>query len=270
MSIITLPIAPNSGYFGLAKYPPGGTHGPRVQRGLQFVYLLEGEAEISVDDHLQRLLPGSMALLLPGRREHFQFHRTRHSVHSWCQLDFEQVPERFNQPFTKVAPQLPINTEIEQLMELGLSFSASGHIDTNVAAIKLGEALLHYYLALDAQPAAQRTQPMARVVRKACQHIAEHFEEPLNLQNIADSANCSVNHLINAFKRQFGLTPARYLWNTRIDRGARLLKQTDIPVVAIAEQCGFVSPFHFSRLFKESRQLSPRAFRAQYRQQVDD
>ncbi|WP_368671259.1 AraC family transcriptional regulator [Marinobacterium sedimentorum] len=50
-----------------------------------------------------------------------------------------------------------------------------------------------------------------------------------------------------------------------MDRAEALLRHTDIPIAAIAEQCGFASPFHFSRLFKSSRDLSPRAFRSRYR-----
>lgn len=265
MSIITFPVAPVSGYFGLAKYPPGGTHGPRVQRGLQFVHLISGEVEIQVDECTMLLKPGNVALLLPGCQEHFRFHRHESSTHSWCQLDFAHLPQDFNKRYAHVAAQLPINPEMERLLELGLSFTGASHIDTNVAAIKLGEALLHYYLALDAQPEAQRPTPMPRVVRKACQHVADHFAQPLTLQDLAQQANCSVNHLIHAFKRQFDMTPARYLWKTRIERSVPLLKQTDIPVAAIAEQCGFTSAFHYSRMFKEFYQVSPRAFRVKFR-----
>lgn len=267
ISMITLPVAPTSGYFGRAKYPTGGTHGPRIQTSLQFVYLISGEVEIFVEGQSQSqlLMPGCMAMLLPGRQEYFRFHRHRPSEHSWCQLDFDSIPEDFNTRLAGISPQLPINTEIEQLLELGLAVSASSHIDTNVAVVKLGEALLHYYLALDALPATERPTPMSRVVRQACQYIAANYDKPLTLEDIALQANCSVNHLINEFKRRFGMTPGRYLWKTRIDRSVSLLKQTDIPVAAIAEQCGFSSPFHYSRMFKEYHQDSPRAFRLRYR-----
>lgn len=266
MSVITLPVPPSSGYFGLAKYPPGGTHGPRIQRGLQFVYMVSGEVEILVEEESHMLFPGHMALLLPGRREYFRFHRDSPSDHIWCQLDFERIPRRFNERFSGVSRQLPINGEMEQLLELGLAVSASSHIDTNMAAIKLGEALLHYYLALDAVPVAERPQPMSRVIRKAGQYIATHYGEPLRLEDIAQQANCSVNHLINEFRRRFGITPSRYLWNTRIEQSVSLLRQTDIPIASVAEQCGFASPFHYSRMFKEKYTESPRAYRNRHRE----
>lgn len=228
--------------------------------------MVSGEVEIFVDDKSKMLLPGNMALLLPGRREFFRFHRTSQSVHIWCQLDFEGIPRRFNERFSRVSTQLPINGEMEQLLELGLSVSASSHINTNMAAIKLGEALLHYYLALDALPETDRPQPMSRVIRKACQFIATHYGQSLRLEDIAGYANCSVNHLINEFRRRFGVTPSRYMWNARIEQSVSLLRQTDIPVASVAEQCGFISPFHYSRMFKMKFSESPRAYRNRYRE----
>ena len=265
MSVITIPCVPSEVHFGRVTYPPGGTHGPRVQRGLQFVYLISGLVEIEIDGDIQRLLPGNMAILLPGRQEHFRFHSRQESEHSWCQLDFDVIESDFNGRFCGVSPQLPINTEIEQMMELGLAVTGASHIDTRIALIKLGEALLHYYLSLDALPANERPSPMPRAVRQACKYIASAYQHPLTLELIAQQAHCSVNHLINQFKHSLNVTPIRYLWQTRLVRAESLLKHTDIPIAAIAEQCGFASPFHFSRLFKESHQVSPRQYRAHCR-----
>ncbi|PPC77507.1 AraC family transcriptional regulator [Pokkaliibacter plantistimulans] len=264
--MITLPSTPEAGYFGLARYPAGGTHGPRIQTSVQFVYMISGEVEIFVDDQPMLVPAGSMALLLPGRREFFRFHRSRPSEHSWCQLDYAQMPEGLVAALSGLSPQLPINAEIEQLLELGLAVSASSHIDPSVAVVKLGEALFQYYVALDALPPSERPAPIPRSVRLACQYIARHYPQPLTLEQIARHANCSVNHLINQFKQRFGITPGRYLWQTRIERSASLLRQTDIPVAAIAEQCGFSSPFHYSRMFKDVHQDSPRAYRARWRE----
>ncbi|WP_420835274.1 helix-turn-helix transcriptional regulator [Marinobacterium rhizophilum] len=95
--------------------------------------------------------------------------------------------------------------------------------------------------------------------------MATAYSQPLTLEQVEQQAHCSVNHLINLFRQYFDTTPIRYLWQVRLDRAEALLRHTDIPIAAIAEQCGFASPFHFSRLFKSSREVSPRAFRSRYR-----
>lgn len=260
-----LAVTPSDAYFGIVKYPPGGTHGPRIQVGLQFVHLISGSVEIEIDDRLERLEPGTMAILLPGRREYFRFHPHQESEHSWCQLYFDQIPDGFNDALDGVSPRLPVNSEIEQLIELGLSLTGARQVDNRHTLSKLGESLFHYYLSLDALPASERPAPVPRPVHLACKFIARAYPQPLTLERIAGQAHCSVNHLINQFRRNLDTTPMRYLWRVRLDHADGLLRHTDLPVAVIAEQCGFTSPFHFSRLFKESRGLSPREYRSKYR-----
>ncbi|GGO84499.1 AraC family transcriptional regulator [Marinobacterium nitratireducens] len=266
MSEITFNPAPTEVYFGRVTYPPGGTHGPRIQRGLEFVHLISGAVEIEVDGNARTLLPGHMALLLPGRHEHFRFHSQQPSEHSWCQFDFDRIPEGFNDRFEALSAQLAITAEMEQLMELGIAMTGSTQVDNHIALIKLGEALLHCYLSLDALPESKRPIPLPRLVREACKYMAGNYQQPLTLKQIADQCHCSVNHLISQFRVSFDTTPMRYLWQLRLNHAEVLLKRTDIAVSTIADQCGFSSPFHFSRLFKERYRQSPRAFRQHVRQ----
>jgi transcriptional regulator GlxA family with amidase domain len=56
-------------------------------------------------------------------------------------------------------------------------------------------------------------------------------------------------------------TPARYLWQFRIERGAAMLGETGHTVAEIAYRCGFQNPFHFSRLVKQHFGQSPKEIR---------
>lgn len=268
MSEIKLSSPPSQGYFGIASYPPGGTHGPRIQRGIQLFYVISGYVDITVDGVSSRLHPGHIALLQPQRHEFFNYCADQGTVHSWCQLDFDTLPKDLHQLFDNVPISLVVNTEIEQLLELGLAMTGAEHFDNRVALIKLGEALLHYYLSLAKIPENQRTQALPRVVRQACNIVAECYSTPLTVRRLASDVHCSSNHLINQFKKSLGVTPARYLWKVRLSHAESLLKHTDIPIAAVSEQCGFMSAFHFSRLFKETTTSSPREFRILYRKGV--
>lgn len=265
MSEIKLSCPPSQGYFGIANYPPGGAHGPRIQRGIQLFYMISGYVDITIDGVNSRLHPGQMALLLPQRSEFFQYRVDQGSVHSWCQLDFDKLPEDLSVLFDQVPISLVINTEIEQMLELGLAMTGAEHFDNRIALIKLSEALLHYYLSLAKIPENQRPQVLPRVVRQACNVIAQSYSKPLTVGQLSSEVHCSSNHLINQFKQSLGITPARYLWKVRLSHAKSLLQHTDIPIAAISEQCGFASAFHFSRLFKEKMQSSPSEFRVLHR-----
>jgi hypothetical protein len=77
-------------FFGDVWYAPGGECGPRIQPDYQLVIVHLGEADVTFDDQRCQIPPGSVALMLPGRREHFHFsrgHRTTpgaRSIRGWC------------------------------------------------------------------------------------------------------------------------------------------------------------------------------------------
>jgi AraC family L-rhamnose operon regulatory protein RhaS len=149
---------------------------------------------------------------------------------------------------------------IQKLFELGLS---SPPANTPVAAAlieKLGDALLQEYLAeasLGGRPA-----PIPDAVRRAKERIDGNPAAPLSLAGLAKVACCTPNHLTKLFRKHLAISPMRYLWRARVNRGVELLRQTGLSVSEIAYRTGFQTPFHFSRLTRQQHKLSPRQLRA--------
>jgi transcriptional regulator GlxA family with amidase domain len=71
----------------------------------------------------------------------------------------------------------------------------------------------------------------------------------------------STSTLHRHFRAALGASPIEYLVRTRIRHARDLLQQTDLPVTEIAFECGFESADYFSRCFRNSTGLSPRAYR---------
>jgi AraC-like DNA-binding protein len=75
-----------------------------------------------------------------------------------------------------------------------------------------------------------------------------------------------------AFSRRFtalvGQPPMTYLTYWRLTIGARLLRETDLPLPSVAQRCGYSSPFAFATAFKREHGISPGRYRA--RHQADD
>lgn len=100
-------------------------------------------------------------------------------------------------------------------------------------------------------------------VRDALSFMEAHYSETLALSDLADAAHVSVSELGRDFRSCLGTTPWRYLTEYRLDRAARLLRATGLPVATVAARTGFTSPSHFGKLFREHTGLSPRAYRAE-------
>jgi AraC-like DNA-binding protein len=113
---------------------------------------------------------------------------------------------------------------------------------------------------LSALRAATREELYRRLCR-AREHLAASFTEPLTLAEMARIACLSPTHFLRTFKQAFGQTPHQYLTALRSQQAQRLLRQTDLPVVAICEAVGFASLGSFSRLFHRRLGVAPDAFR---------
>lgn len=86
-----------------------------------------------------------------------------------------------------------------------------------------------------------------------------------SVQAVADALNLSATQFTRRFREAYGIPPIRYLTELRLAKAQRLLLDTEHTVTAIAELCGYRSPFYFSRAFSKAIGESPAKFRASRR-----
>jgi AraC family transcriptional regulator, regulatory protein of adaptative response / methylated-DNA-[protein]-cysteine methyltransferase len=65
----------------------------------------------------------------------------------------------------------------------------------------------------------------AQVVEQTCRYIADHLEEVLTLNTLAEAVHVSPAHLHRVFKRTLGVTPRAWIAQRRAERFANLIEQ---------------------------------------------
>ncbi|MCW3062186.1 MAG: hypothetical protein JWQ02_4007 [Capsulimonas sp.] len=78
---------------------------------------------------------------------------------------------------------------------------------------------------------------------------------------IAAIANLSASRFTALYSEFYGVSPIEDLIASRIRQAMFLLQTNSATVEIIAQECGFSSPEHFSRLFRQRSGSSPRRFR---------
>jgi AraC-like DNA-binding protein len=241
---------------GEVGYPPGGRLGPRWQHDVQLVLLHTGSARIAVDDDPPFMLhPESVALLLPGHREAFEFDAREETYHSWVQLGVESpVPAEVAR-----APRiLPASGGLTALVREAVSVARAPLATADQLAASLAAAAIWRYVG----EAEARAGGRAGVVELARRHLDLHTASPdVSLERVAAAVHVTPAHLVRRFRMELGTTPMAYLWERRVAAGIDLLTNTGLPVGEVARRAGFRSVYHFSRRVKQATGLPPTELR---------
>ncbi len=87
-------------------------------------------------------------------------------------------------------------------------------------------------------------------------------EQSHTLESVARAAGMSRSAFSEHFGRAFGRPAMELLREVRLNKGAELLRGTQLPVKTVAERIGFASRSHFSRAFRSRFGIDPAGFRS--------
>jgi len=93
-------------------------------------------------------------------------------------------------------------------------------------------------------------------------HIQDHLDAPLRLTDLAARAQLSVFQFDQRIRALFGLSAGQYVTRARIELACNRLRQTDDPISAVAQECGYADQAAFTRQFHKSVGLTPKAYRS--------
>ena len=246
--------------FGYAVYDEHGSCGPRIQKNLQLVYIHEGEANIFLDGEEHHIGAGEATLLIPGRQEHILFSKNGKTRHGWCEVLEAQLEKAVLKGYEDLSFCGPLTPQMQALATIAMGLkpeaSASGHHFYDA----LGRAMMLAYLAAVGF-GDKPSLPLPEPLRRAVDRIETGYGDVCSVELLARTAGVTGAHLIRLFRQHLGTTPMQCVWKRRIEAGAQLLRDTGLAISEVAYQCGFQTPFHFSRMLKAHTGRSPRAYR---------
>ncbi len=101
-------------------------------------------------------------------------------------------------------------------------------------------------------------------IAEAITHLELHFEEPINLDAMAATAQMSKRSFLRAFHAAMGISPIAHLIRLRVNRAATLLRQSDDGITDIAFRVGYSDSNYFTRQFVKALGVSPREYRRRH------
>lgn len=94
-------------------------------------------------------------------------------------------------------------------------------------------------------------------------YFNEYFKNPINLEVIAKMSGYCTDHFRVLFKKKIGIPPKQYILNKRMEYADYLIRNTELSLSQIAEECGYNDYFQFSTYFKKYFGVRPTLIKSQ-------
>jgi transcriptional regulator GlxA family with amidase domain len=119
-----------------------------------------------------------------------------------------------------------------------------------------GQSQFSPYLSAPADPES----PMARLQT----YVMENVGRRHTLQSLAERIGMSARNLARQFVRETGITPHEFVERARVDAARMLLEAKQLPLKAVAFDCGFGTADQMRRAFVDRLGVTPVQFRASF------
>lgn len=84
------------------------------------------------------------------------------------------------------------------------------------------------------------------------EYLDENFNRTINYRKIAESFNYNEKYMAELFKKEYKLTPVKYITCLRMERAKELIKRSpDLLLKTVAQSVGYQDALYFSRVFKK-------------------
>lgn len=98
-------------------------------------------------------------------------------------------------------------------------------------------------------------------VSHAVRYIQSEYRRRLTVEEVAAACFVSSHYLSNIFKKEMGISPQKYILDVRMKRAVELLPLDYLSITDIANSVGYPDVLAFSKIFRKTYGISPRAYR---------
>ncbi|WP_269540265.1 helix-turn-helix domain-containing protein [Cerasicoccus fimbriatus] len=128
------------------------------------------------------------------------------------------------------------------------------------------ESMLVYELLISLLREATRIPAERDPITYAAEYIQRRYHQPITIDEVAQAAGVSREHLTRQLTRRLGQSPGKRLQELRMQAGKDLVCHTTAPIEAIGPHCGYLDPDAFARAFARRFKMSPGKYRQRYQE----
>lgn len=229
----------------------GRDYAPHFHKNMELIWVMEGQMQLTVNGHTDRLDRGQWALVLSNQIHSFQ---VPSSATVWVAVFSEEYVPAFaarikgRQGATSLfRPDASVVRLVErQLMEQDADLMMRKACFYAVCDDYLSQVKLE-----------ARQEKGNFLVGQLLDWISQHYTEDISLKQAAELFGYEYHYLSRLLNRNFAISFTELLASYRVQHAAELLQTTALPVTEVAERSGFQSIRSFNLTFKKHTGRTP-------------
>lgn len=161
-----------------------------------------------------------------------------------------------------VFPVFKIGIEERKILDAIRHNNLTGPAKQIFLQARINDLLVSYFSSLETIDKGQlRVEDQQERFKEIEKFIQENYHIPLKIQYLSRKAGMNLRSFEKGFKAYFGVKAKEYIEQLRVKLAADLLRNSDMPITAIAYHVGFAGTNYFSFVFRKILHCSPREYR---------
>ncbi len=226
-----------------------------------FAYMLSGEAYIEYNRQLVKLKKGDCYLFPSNTKNKIETNQINPHSMLWINCRGRLLDSMVGFYFDTSVPIVAMHSIETEFHKIAALIQAQGQERANDEV-----ALLLHKILIDLKGAQQKSEshtatnlsPMEDQIES---YISSHIQEKFSIRNLSDTFHLSDRQLASIFQKKHGCTPYAYYLMKKIELATAMLKDSNLPIDAIAERLNFADRNHFTKQFIQKTGVSPAKYR---------
>lgn len=248
--------------FGWQNHVAKGQGHDHSHHDMELVYHQSGHGTVYADRFGEMTFTPGDVQITPARITHRQFQHKAGLDHCILFEADSAICKRINHTccYTLIDGQYPAQ-EFATLANLPKPQSDA---EQTIANLRLTAAILELLrLGRRLEPQAPPVTRKQETAERIHTFLRSNWRDVHQIQHIADHLDISPDYLRHVYREHFGVTIYQALTQLRIEHACDLLQNSQLPLKALPDICGFADIQQFSRRFKQITGISPGAYRNQ-------
>lgn len=245
---------------------PGHSFGPTIRHSYVIHVIREGKGIFKIDGKVFELSAGHAFLIRPGIETYYAADMEDPWKYMWVGFHgytSDTIIQKIG--FTKETPYVMLG-ETNELHEIIHEMLEASQLTYSHYMIRLGGMYRFFGQIIEKSEMKKVDRykyeyPQGIYVKQAMMFMMANYPNKIKIDALADQIGITRNYLAKSFQKELGISPQEFLIKLRMEKAAELLTNSSLAINEVAAKVGYPDPLAFSKKFKETYGMSPKAYR---------